>query len=229
MSTAKLRLTGPEWGHSINWKTRLSDLLDWEPDPGTPGRYTRDGYEAFVLDELESEPDSEPDRYHREWAAERVTELVKLRLTGENWGYHRGSIVNAEPSWDKVYTIVEPGHRYDDFNVLTEGDENYGGGWDGELVADITTFEVPDKPDEAPVGVASQVEPDAIDPDHYQFPGNVQVIDISEHLSGNGAQVVQYVARATRQDGKIKGDPLEDLRKAAWFLNREIQRLEAGE
>jgi len=67
---------------------------------------------------------------------------------------------------------------------------------------------------------------DNINPDHYKFPGGAEVIDISEHLSANGAQVVQYVARATRQDGKVKGDVLEDLRKAQWFLAREIRRIE---
>lgn len=67
---------------------------------------------------------------------------------------------------------------------------------------------------------------DAIDPDYYQFPGGAEVIDISRHLSGNGAQVVQYVSRSTRLDGKNKGDVLENLRKARWFLNDEIKRLE---
>jgi hypothetical protein len=68
---------------------------------------------------------------------------------------------------------------------------------------------------------------DSINPDHYKFPGGAEVIGISEHLSANGAQAVQYIARATRQDGKIKGDPLEDLRKAEWFIKREINRLTA--
>ena len=69
--------------------------------------------------------------------------------------------------------------------------------------------------------------PDPINPDHYKFPSGVQVIDISEWLTGNGAQVVQYVARATRVDGVVKGNPVEDLRKAAVLLGREIERLEA--
>ncbi|KAA0916447.1 DUF3310 domain-containing protein [Dietzia sp. ANT_WB102] len=63
-------------------------------------------------------------------------------------------------------------------------------------------------------------------PDYYRFPSGVEVIDISEWLTGNGAQVVQYVARATRTDGVVKGDPLGDLRKASLLLYREIVRLE---
>lgn len=69
-------------------------------------------------------------------------------------------------------------------------------------------------------------ENDAINPSHYQLPGGVEVIQISEHLTSNGGQAVQYVARATRLDGKIKGSPVEDLRKAVWFIEREIARLE---
>lgn len=67
--------------------------------------------------------------------------------------------------------------------------------------------------------------PDPVDPDHYKFPGGVEVISISEHLTSNGGQAVQYIARATRIDGKVKGEPLEDLRKAKWFIEREIERL----
>lgn len=67
---------------------------------------------------------------------------------------------------------------------------------------------------------------DPVSPDHYKFPGGAEVIDISEHLTSNGGQVVQYVARATRLDGHIKGNALEDLRKASFFLSREIERLE---
>ena len=67
---------------------------------------------------------------------------------------------------------------------------------------------------------------DPISPDHYRgFSYGAEVIDISENLSSNGGQVVQYVARACRLDGQVKGDPLEDLQKARWFLDREIRRL----
>lgn len=32
-------------------------------------------------------------------------------------------------------------------------------------------------------------------------------------------------ARAARIDGKVKGNPKEDLRKARWLLDRELARL----
>lgn len=65
---------------------------------------------------------------------------------------------------------------------------------------------------------------DAIDPEHYQFPGGAQVIDISEHLTANAAQALQYIARSSRIDGKNKGNTIEDLTKAIWFLDRELLR-----
>lgn len=63
------------------------------------------------------------------------------------------------------------------------------------------------------------------EPTYYQF-GDVEVLDISEHLTGNAAQVVQYVARSSRLDGQTKGEDLADLHKARDFLDREILRRE---
>ena len=48
-----------------------------------------------------------------------------------------------------------------------------------------------------------------------------EVIDITENLSFNRGNAVKYVARA----GK-KGSELEDLKKARWYIDREIDRLE---
>lgn len=69
---------------------------------------------------------------------------------------------------------------------------------------------------------------DPVDPDHYKFPGGAEVITISEHLTSNAGQAVQYLARACRIDGKVKGNPVEDVRKALWFAQRELARLEAA-
>ena len=67
---------------------------------------------------------------------------------------------------------------------------------------------------------------DPINPQHYQgFSNGAEVIDITENLTGNGAQAVGYIARSTRIDGKNKGAEVEDLEKAIWFIKREIERL----
>lgn len=64
---------------------------------------------------------------------------------------------------------------------------------------------------------------DPINPPHYQFSNGSQVIDITENLSFNLGNIVKYVARA----GRKTSDPLEDLLKAQFYLNREILRVEA--
>lgn len=65
-------------------------------------------------------------------------------------------------------------------------------------------------------------EPNPIQPPHYDFPGGVRVIDITQHLNFCRGNVVKYVCRAGRKQSE-----LEDLRKAAWYLSQEIARLES--
>jgi hypothetical protein len=49
----------------------------------------------------------------------------------------------------------------------------------------------------------------------------VEVIEITECLSFTLGNVVKYVCRAD-----FKGNKLQDLKKARWYLEREIARLE---
>ena len=58
-------------------------------------------------------------------------------------------------------------------------------------------------------------------PSHYQHSSGVEAIDICEHLGFNLGNAYKYLARA----GK-KGDAATDLRKAAWYLRREADRLD---
>lgn len=61
-------------------------------------------------------------------------------------------------------------------------------------------------------------------PEHYTaHPSGVECIDISEHFGFNLGNAIKYVWRA-----ELKGG-LEDLRKAVWYINREIQRHEKNE
>jgi len=68
-------------------------------------------------------------------------------------------------------------------------------------------------------------DPDAVDhPRHYtQVPG-VECIDVTERLSFCRGNAIKYLWRAGD-----KGDEIEDLRKAAWYVAREIARLEKGD
>lgn len=58
-------------------------------------------------------------------------------------------------------------------------------------------------------------------PKHYtSHPSGVEVIQITEHLNFCLGNVIKYILRHTHKNG------LEDLKKAQWYLNREIKRLE---
>lgn len=59
-------------------------------------------------------------------------------------------------------------------------------------------------------------------PPHYTA-GGIETIDFIEakQLGYNLGNVVKYVSRST-----LKGDQLENLKKAQWYLNREIKQLE---
>ena len=62
-------------------------------------------------------------------------------------------------------------------------------------------------------------------PSHYNQ-GKLEVIDAIEDWDLNFCEgnVVKYVARH-----RFKGDPLEDLKKARWYLDRLIEIVEAEE
>ena len=66
---------------------------------------------------------------------------------------------------------------------------------------------------------------DNINPKHYKGMSNgAEVIDIAENVTYNAGNAIKYLARACRIDGDIKGNPTEDLLKARWYINREIER-----
>lgn len=67
-----------------------------------------------------------------------------------------------------------------------------------------------------------------VSPNHYQFPGGIEVRQISAHLTSFGGQTLQYVARATRLDGKNKGNVVEDLEKAKTLIDWEITRVKGA-
>lgn len=59
-------------------------------------------------------------------------------------------------------------------------------------------------------------------PAHYlQHPSGVECIAITEHFNFNRGNAIKYIWRADE-----KGSTLENLRKARWYLDREILRLE---
>ncbi len=60
-------------------------------------------------------------------------------------------------------------------------------------------------------------------PPHYtSHPSGVECITITKHMNFCRGNAVKYIWRADE-----KGDVLENLRKARWYLDCEIARLEA--
>lgn len=61
-------------------------------------------------------------------------------------------------------------------------------------------------------------------PRHYtDHPSGVECIQITEHMNFCLGNAVKYIWRAG-----LKGDAAEDLKKARFYIDREIARIEAA-
>ena len=61
-------------------------------------------------------------------------------------------------------------------------------------------------------------------PKHYtEHPSGVECIQITEHMGFCLGNAIKYVWRAD-----LKGDAIEDLQKAVWYIEREIKRRKAA-
>ena len=57
-------------------------------------------------------------------------------------------------------------------------------------------------------------------PAHYTaHPSGIEAIQITEHFGFCLGSAIKYIWRAD-----LKHDAIEDLRKAVWYIEREIQR-----
>ena len=57
-------------------------------------------------------------------------------------------------------------------------------------------------------------------PKHYtSHPSGIDCIQITEHMSFNLGNAIKYIWRADLQH-----DAIEDLRKAEWYIRREIEK-----
>jgi len=59
-------------------------------------------------------------------------------------------------------------------------------------------------------------------PEHYtRHPSGVECIQITEHFSFNLGNAIKYIWRAD-----LKGKDIEDIKKAEFYIRREIERRE---
>lgn len=68
---------------------------------------------------------------------------------------------------------------------------------------------------------------EAVDHPSYYKTGGIEAIDVIEawDLDFCLGNTIKYISRAGRKSDKV----LEDLQKAAWYLNREIERRKKNE
>jgi hypothetical protein len=66
-------------------------------------------------------------------------------------------------------------------------------------------------------------------PKHYNsHPSGVECVEVAEHMTYNIGNVIKYLWRAGLKDGPEGKDAkeIEDLKKARWYLDREISKRE---
>lgn len=59
-------------------------------------------------------------------------------------------------------------------------------------------------------------------PSHYKAYDGLEVIDLTEQMNFNRGNAVKYICRAGLKSADTE---IQDLEKAAWYVNREIERL----
>lgn len=69
----------------------------------------------------------------------------------------------------------------------------------------------------------TQVSSDPVNhPSHYtSHPSGIEAIQVTEHMGFNLGNAVKYIWRAD-----LKNDANEDLKKAIWYIQRELERRE---
>lgn len=61
-------------------------------------------------------------------------------------------------------------------------------------------------------------------PKHYNsHPSGVECIDIAEHHNFNIGSAIKYLWRQGLKPGE---ENIKDLKKAVWYINREIKKIE---
>ncbi len=112
-------------------------------------------------------------------------------------------------------TQTAPSIRRPFQEILAEVDRSL----DAEGQAGPQAVEAKAKPAQRPT--TEPVE-DAINPAHYRkHPSGIECIEVTRHMNFNVGNAIKYIWR--HMD---KGDPIENLKKAQWYLDDEIRRLE---
>lgn len=148
--------------------------------------------------------------------SKKIASALEL-LKPEAWGWF--GTVSSEPGvWWKI-----------DFREVKYPDEvRHSMTLNSEALRDLTPSEVKNLMWDIMARERWQLpgtvdRPDMVNhPPHYKI-GGVEVIELTEQMNFCRGNAIKYIARAGLKDPEKE---LEDLRKAEWYLQREIQRLE---
>lgn len=125
-----------------------------------------------------------------------------------------GRVVFAAGSQMLVYPVGQP------YAICDKSEYEY------ELKDDTVVIkERDDRSKHTVLGAERTLSSDNVShPPHYAdgWSNGAEVIDLTEHLSFCAGNVVKYVCRAGRKDPRKH---VEDLKKARWYIDREIERV----
>ena len=71
--------------------------------------------------------------------------------------------------------------------------------------------------------VAQESDPVAHPPHYTSHPSGIECIQVTEHMGFNLGNALKYIWRCD-----LKQDAIEDLKKARWYIDREIAKREAA-
>lgn len=140
----------------------------------------------------------------------QVGDLVSFNEDSENWQGGKGEVVETGVGWDQFTVKVR----------LIEGPPK------NDMYRDSTSTVLFNPSNLLPWVEEEKPEDDPVShPSHYtQYP--VEVIELTRHMTFADGNVVKYVARSP-----FKGNRLQDLKKARWYLDdaiaEEEKKLEA--
>lgn len=78
-----------------------------------------------------------------------------------------------------------------------------------------------ESPVPGPMDNQQAIAEDPINPAHYRsHPSGIECIEVTRHMNFNVGNAIKYLWRYMD-----KGDPIENLKKAQWYIDDEIRRL----
>lgn len=89
----------------------------------------------------------------------------------------------------------------------------------------VTNGHAPQAAQELMAQIPDRDDPVVNHPQHYNaHPSGIECIEITEHMNFNMGNATKYIWRA----GLKSEEPITDIQKAIWYLEREIARLKRG-